>query len=92
MTASSARLQPITQRKMSPSPPARHAAVPMAKFCGETTLPNTSPELLAAAISTGSMPAARAARSWSAPNGAFDGVSGPVTATPSQPIAGATSA
>ncbi len=80
----------MTRRKRSPScPPMPTAAAPMARFCGETTLPSTPPELEAAVISSGSRPASRAARSWSAPNSAFDEVSEPVTVTQSQPTIGA---
>ena len=58
----------------------------MARFCGEIIFPSTPPELLAAASSVGERPASFAAVTCSAPNSAFDEVSDPVTATPSQPI------
>ena len=51
-------------------------------------MPSTPPELFAAASSVGDMPASFAAVTWSAPKSAFDDVSEPVTATPSQPISG----
>ena len=87
--ASSTRLQPITLRKMSPSLPARPtAAAAMARFCGLIILPSTPPEEFEPAISTGSSPAWPAVCTWSAPNSAFDEVSEPVTATPSQPRIG----
>ena len=55
-------------------------------------MPSTPPELFAAAISTGSRPACFAAVTCSAPNKEFDDVSDPVTATPSQPRIGDSSA
>ena len=62
------------------------AAAPMARFCGEIILPITPAEELAAAISVGDRPAFCAALTCSAPNSAFEEVSEPVTATPSQPM------
>ena len=89
ITASSTRLQPITLRKMSPSLPARPtAAAAMARFCGLIILPSTPPDEFDAAMSTGSSPAEPAVCTWRAPNSAFDDVSDPVTATPSQPMIG----
>ena len=79
-------LQPTTRRKSSPSWPAMPtAAAPMARFCGDTILPSTPPELLAAAISVGDRLAFSAAATCRAPNNEFDEVSEPVTATPSHP-------
>ena len=87
------RLQPITLRKMSPSRPAMPtAAAAIARFCGQIILPSTPPEEFAAAISTGSRPALLAVCTCSAPNSEFDDVSEPVTATPSQPSIGDSSA
>ena len=64
------------------------AAAPMARFCGEIILPSTPPELFAAASRVGERPASLAAVTCSAPKSAFEEVSEPVTATPSQPISG----
>ena len=79
--------QPTTLRKSSPSRPTiPTAAAPMARFCGEIILPMTPADELAAAISVGESPAPCAALTYSAPNSAFEEVSEPVTATPSQPM------
>ena len=84
-----ATLQNRTRRKMSPSLPASAtAAAPIARFWGEIILPSTPPELLAEASSTGERPASLAASTCSAPNSAFEEVSEPVIATPSQPMIG----
>src|SRR3954463_11855118 len=86
MMNTSSRLQPTTRLNSTPSSPAiPTAAAPMARFWGEIILPSTPPELLAAAISTGSRPASLAAATCSCPNSALELVSDPVTATPSQP-------
>src|SRR5512140_3895215 len=82
-------LQPITLRKRSPSLPASPtAAAPIARFWGETILPSTPPELLAAASSVGDRCAWWAADTCSAPKSEFDEVSEPVTAVPNQPTIG----
>src|SRR6185295_14667519 len=87
------RLHRMTRRKMSPSLPSRPtAAAAMARFCGEIILPRTPPELFDAAISTSESPAWFAAVTCSAPNNEFAEVSEPVTATPSQPRIGDSSA
>ena len=83
------RLQPNTFRNSSPSWPAMPtAAAAIARFCGLTILPMTPPEVLAAASSTGSRPAAAAVCTCRAPNSALAEVSEPVTATPIQPRMG----
>src|SRR5665647_2695379 len=83
------RLHPMTLRKTSPSLPDRPtAAAAIARFWGETILPSTPPEELAAAISAGLSPALPAAETCNAPNREFDDVSEPVTATPIQPRIG----
>src|SRR5512132_973702 len=93
MNARKPTLQPTTLRKMSPSRPDRPtAAAAMARFCGEIILPSTPPEELAAAISVGLRPTSLAAETCSAPNSEFDEVSEPVTATPSQPRMGESTA
>src|SRR5579859_7915658 len=72
---------------MSPSLPARPtAAAPMARFCGETILASTPPELLTAAISVGDRLALWAAATCNAPKSELVEVSDPVTAMPNQPM------
>src|SRR5476651_2852432 len=89
MSARKPRLHPMTLRKMSPSlPDMPTAAAAIARFWGEIILPSTPPEELAAAITAGLSPALAAALTCNAPNRAFDEVSEPVTATPSQPRIG----
>ena len=68
------------------------AAAPMARFWGEIILPSTPPLEFEAAISMGERSAFWAADTCSAPNSALDDVSEPVTATPSQPRIGESSA
>src|SRR3954467_7581628 len=60
----------------------------MARFWGETILPSTPPEELAAASRLGSRPARLAADTCSTPKSEFEDVSEPVTAVPSQPMIG----
>src|SRR5664280_3120317 len=89
MNAKKPRLQPSTRRNSSPSCPAMPTApAAIARFCGETILPSTPPELLAAAMSSGFRPVCLAAVTCTAPNREFDEVYEPVTATPSQPRIG----
>ena len=64
----------------------------MARFCGEIIFPSTPPDELAAAIRVGDRPASLAAVTCRAPKSAFDDVSEPVIATPSQPSAAETKA
>ncbi len=64
----------------------------MARFCGEIILPSTPPELFDAAIRTSDSPAWFAAVTCSAPNRELAEVSEPVTATPSHPRMGDSSA
>ena len=59
----------------------------MARFCGEIIFPSTPPDEFAAAIRVGDKPASLAAVTCKAPKSAFDDVSEPVIATPSQPRA-----
>ena len=76
-------------RRMSPSLPVRPtAAAAIARFCGEIILPRTPPDELDAAIRVASRCALFAAVTCSAPNSELDDVSEPVTATPSQPRIG----
>src|SRR6476660_2923852 len=89
MNARKPRLQANTLRNTSPSrPDMPTAAAAMARFCGETILPSTPPEELAAAMSVGLSPVCLAADTCSAPKSELDEVSDPVTATPSQPSTG----
>ncbi len=53
--------------------------------CASTILPITPPALFAAHIRTGSICSCCAVIRWRLPNRAFDDVSLPVKATPSQP-------
>src|SRR3954447_13325611 len=93
ITTRNTKLQTITRRKMSPSLPLRPtAAAAIARFCGEIILPSTPPELFEAAIRTSDNPAWFAAVTCSAPNSELADVSDPVTATPSQPRTGDSSA
>src|SRR2546421_4027350 len=86
-------LHRITNRNTSPSRPARPtAAVAMARFCGEIIFPSTPPEELAPAVSVAFRSAWCAADTCNAPNSALEEVSEPVTATPSQPSSGDSSA
>src|SRR4051794_32832314 len=82
-------LHRATLRNRSPSRPARPtAAAPIARFWGDSILPSTPPDELAAASRVGDMFAPWAAWTWSAPNSALEDVSEPVTATPSHPTIG----
>src|SRR5665648_180815 len=93
MKTTKPRLQPRTLRKMMPSlPDILTAAAAIARFWGETILPSTPPEELAAAIRYGLIPTCLAAETCNAPKSEFDEVSEPVTATPSQPRRGEMSA
>src|SRR5437764_841146 len=78
-----------TRRSSFPSSPGRFAATQaMVRFCGETILPSTPPELFAAASRSAASPVLFAAVTCRAPNSAFDDVSEPETATPNQPSTG----
>src|SRR3981081_4132596 len=89
ISSTNTMLQPTTCRKRSPSLPASPtAAAPIARFCGETILANTPPQLLAPASSVGDRCALWAAVTWRAPNSELVDVSDPVPAVPNQPING----
>src|SRR5439155_12949909 len=75
-----------TYRKMSPSLPTWFVAeVATVMDCASTILPITPPALLAAHIRIGSSRSCWAVIRCRLPNSAFDEVSLPVSATPSQP-------
>ena len=80
------RLQPSTLRNRSPLLPGH---THRGRTNGEilrAIFPSTPPQLLAAANRVSEMPTSLAAVTCNAPSNAFDDVSDPVTATPSQPI------
>src|ERR1700733_4350869 len=75
-----------TYRKIIPSlPTCSVAAVAIVIDCASTILPITPPQLLAAHISTGSIPSCCEVIRCKLPNSALDEVSLPVSATPSHP-------
>src|SRR6266571_5461863 len=75
-----------TKRKIAPSlPTCSVAAVAMVMDCASTILPMTPPALFAAHIRIGSIPSCCDVIRCKLPKRAFDEVSLPVSATPSQP-------
>jgi hypothetical protein len=82
-----------TERMASSSRPAMPAAAAaIARCCGESILARTPPVLFPMATNMGDSPASCPAATWSSPNNAFEAVTEPPIATPSQSIDGEISA